>query len=60
MVLGVALAGAVYFGEINDTDDAQAAATAGLWVIIAAYALAGISALTMPSVQIGSKEDGET
>lgn len=60
MVLGVALAGAVYFGEISDTDDAQAAATAGLWVIIAAYALAGIAALTMPSVQIGSKEDGET
>ena len=60
MVLGVALAGAVYFGEISDTDDAQAAATAGLWVIIAAYALAGLAALTMPSVQIGSKEDGET
>ena len=60
MVLGVALAGAVYFGEISDTSDAQAAVTAGLWVIIAAYALAGIAALTMPSVQIGSKEDGET
>ena len=60
MVLGVALAGAVYFGEISETDDAQTAATAGLWVIIAAYALAGIAALTMPSVQIGSKEDSET
>ena len=60
MVLGVALAGTVYFGEISDTDDAQAAVTAGLWVIIAAYALAGIAALTMPSVRIGSKEDSET
>jgi len=57
MVLGVALAGAVYFGEISDTSDAQAAVTAGLWVIIAAYALAGIAALTMPSLHIGSKED---
>ena len=60
MVLGVALAGAVYFGEISDTSDAQAAVTAGLGVIIAAYALAGIAALTMPSLHIGSKEDGET
>lgn len=51
MVLGVAVAGAVYFGALGEKMgqlDAQGAVTAGLWVPIAAYLMAGAAALALP------------
>jgi EmrB/QacA subfamily drug resistance transporter len=51
MVLGVAIAGAIYFGAVGahpNATSAQHAVTAGLWVPIAAYVLAGAAALAMP------------
>ena len=44
MVLGVALAGTVFFGVLQDAAEARAAITTALWVPIAAYALAGLAA----------------
>lgn len=49
MVLGVALAGTMFFGILQDTADARDAVTTALWVPIAAYGLAGLTAsVTMP------------
>ena len=48
MVLGVALAGAVFFGILQDTADARDAVTTALRVPIVAYGLAGIASVTMP------------
>ena len=48
MVLGVALAGAVFFGILQDTADARDAVTTALQVPIVAYGLAGIASVTMP------------
>ena len=48
MVLGVALAGAVFFGILQDTADARDAVTTALWVPIVAYGLAGLASVTMP------------
>ncbi|KQV07029.1 DHA2 family efflux MFS transporter permease subunit [Leifsonia sp. Root112D2] len=51
MVLGVALAGAVYFGMLGENatrSSAQGAVTTGLWVPVAAYLLAGLAALALP------------
>jgi EmrB/QacA subfamily drug resistance transporter len=51
MVLGVALAGAVYFGILADGGAPIGGVTAGLWVTVGAYVLAGGLALTMPKVR---------
>ena len=48
MVLGVALAGSVFFGILQDTADARDAVTTALWVPIVAYGLAGLASVTMP------------
>ena len=48
MVLGVALAGSVFFGILQDTADARDAVTTALWVPIIAYGLAGLASVTMP------------
>ena len=48
MVLGVALAGTVFFGILQDTADARDAVTTALWVPIVAYGLAGLASVTMP------------
>ena len=48
MVLGVALAGSVFFGILQDTADACDAVTTALWVPIIAYGLAGLASVTMP------------
>lgn len=48
MVLGVALAGSVFFGVLDGTADARAAVTTALWVPVIAYTLAGIASLLMP------------
>ena len=48
MVLGVALAGSVFFGILQDTADARDAVTTALRVPIVAYGLAGIASVTMP------------
>ncbi|HWU58225.1 MAG TPA: MFS transporter [Microbacteriaceae bacterium] len=51
MVLGVAIAGAVYFGMVGmhpTVASARDAVTAGLWVPIVAYLLAGAAALALP------------
>ena len=48
MVLGVALAGSVFFGILQDTGDARDAVTIALWVPIVAYGLAGLASVTMP------------
>ena len=48
MVLGVALAGSVFFGILQDTADARDAVTTALWVPIIAYELAGLASVTMP------------
>ena len=47
MVLGVALAGSVFFGILQDTADARDAVTTALWVPIVAYGLAGLASVTM-------------
>ena len=49
MVLGVALAGALFFGILQGSGDAHDAVTTALWVPVAAYALAGLASLTMPT-----------
>ena len=46
MVLGVALAGALFFGILQGSGDAHDAVTTALWVPVAAYALAGLASLT--------------
>ena len=48
MVLGVALAGSVFFGILQDTADARDAVTTALWVPIVAYGLVGLASVTMP------------
>ena len=48
MVLGVALAGSVFFGILQGTADARDAVTTALWVPIVAYGLAGLASVTMP------------
>lgn len=48
MVLGVALAGSVFFGILQDTADARDAVMTALWVPIVAYGLAGLASVTMP------------
>ena len=48
MVLGVALAGSVFFGILQDKADARDAVTTALWVPIVAYGLAGLASVTMP------------
>ena len=48
MVLGVALAGSVFFEILQDTADARDAVTTALWVPIVAYGLAGLASVTMP------------
>ena len=48
MVLGVALAGSVFFGILQDTADARDAVMTALWVPIVAYVLAGLASVTMP------------
>ena len=48
MVLGVALAGTMFFGILQDTADARDAVTTALWVPIVAYGLAGLASVTMP------------
>ena len=48
MVLGVALAGSVFFGILQDTADARDAVTTALWVPIVASGLAGLASVTMP------------
>ena len=48
MALGVALAGSVFFGILQDTADARDAVTTALWVPIVAYGLAGLASVTMP------------
>lgn len=50
MVLGVALAGAVFFGTLQSTADARQAVTTALWVPIPAYALAAVASLAMPGL----------
>ena len=48
MVLGVALAGSVFFEILQDTADARDAVTTALWVPIVAYGLVGLASVTMP------------
>ena len=58
MVLGVALAGTVFFGILQDTADARDAVTTALRVPIAAYGLAGLAAsVTMPDRTEASPQD---
>lgn len=49
LVLGIALAGTAYFGAAGETNHDV---TAGLWVIITAYLLSGLAALTMPTITL--------
>jgi EmrB/QacA subfamily drug resistance transporter len=49
MVLGVAVAGATFFGILSDTADPRAAVVAGLQVTIISYALSALASLTMPA-----------
>ena len=46
MVFGIALSGTAYFGA---TGDSGQNVTAGLWVIVIAYTVSGLAALTMPT-----------
>jgi len=48
MVLGVALAGSIYFGVLADAGTPLEAVTSGLWVSIAAYLFAGVTGLALP------------
>ena len=57
MVLGVALAGAVFFGILQDTADARDAVTTALRVPIVAYGLAGIASVTMPDPAMALPQD---
>ena len=58
MVLGVALAGTVFFGILQDAADARDAVTTALRVPIAAYGLAGLAAsVTMPDRTEASPQD---
>ena len=58
MVLGVALAGSVFFGILQDTADARGAVTTALWVPIVAYGLAGLASVTMPDRTKALPQDG--
>ena len=57
MVLGVALAGTMFFGILQDTADAREAVTTALWVPIVAYGLAGLASVTMPGRTKTSPQD---
>ena len=57
MVLGVALAGTVFFGIIQDTADARDAVTTALWVPIVAYGLAGIASVSLPDPATAPSQD---
>jgi transporter len=46
MVFGIALSGTAYFGAAGDSGQNV---TAGLWVIVIAYTVSGLAALTMPT-----------
>lgn len=62
MALGVAIAGAIYFGTVADHASqavAQQAVMSGLIVPVAAYVLAGVAALTLPR-KVGSRESEST
>ena len=57
MVLGVALAGTVFFGILQDTADARDAVTTALWVPIVAYGLAGIASVSLPDPATAPSQD---
>lgn len=56
MVLGVALAGAVFFGILADDGAPVDAVATGLWVTIGAYIAAGAAALAMPRAALGRSD----
>lgn len=52
MVLGVALAGSLFFGVLADDGTALSAVTTGMWVTVGAYLLAGVTALWIPRAAV--------
>ena len=57
MVLGVALAGTMFFGILQDTANPREAVTTALWVAIVAYGLAGLASTLMPNRTKASSQD---